>query len=142
LAAEKEALPQIRPAAVPDRWFLHARFSHGAHRVLECAACHTRAPRSRQTSDVLIPGIELCRECHHKTESRWPRQIAAAPTQCTACHAYHDRAANPDWDGPLKIRSLLEPDPGKEPAGRPGTLSFERYLRGLGEVFRTNRPSR
>jgi hypothetical protein len=137
-----QALPQIRAASVPARWFMHARFLHRSHRELECSSCHTRAARSRQTSDVLIPGIELCRECHQNTESRWPRQTPAAPTRCTACHAYHDRAAESDWDGPLKIRSLLEPDPGKEPAGPPGALSFERYLRGLGEFFRTNRPSR
>jgi hypothetical protein len=136
-----QALPEIRPAAVPDRWFMHARFSHRSHRVLECAACHTRAARSRQTSDVLIPGIEICRECHYKTESRWPRQNAAAPTQCITCHAYHEQGVNADWDGPLKIRSLREPEPGKEPAGSTRALSVERYLRALQEVFRTNQPS-
>jgi hypothetical protein len=137
-----QSLPEIRPAAVPDRWFMHARFSHRSHRVLECAACHTRAARSRQTGDELIPGIEICRECHYKTESRWQRQNDAAPTQCITCHAYHEQAANPDWDGPLKIRSLREPEPGKKPAEPTRALSVERYLRVLQEVFGTNQPSR
>jgi hypothetical protein len=132
-------LPEIRPAAMPERWFLHGRFSHRSHRVLECNACHTRAAKSRRTGDVLVPGLQICQECHQKSQGSWLSPSSAAPTQCTTCHLYHERSANPDWDGPLNIRRLREPEPGKEAQGEHQTLSLQRYLRALIDAFQVTR---
>jgi hypothetical protein len=130
-----QIVPQIKPASIPDRWFIRGQFSHRSHRVLECNACHTRASRSRRTNDVLIPGIQICQECHRKAEARWSSQNTAAPTACTTCHSYHERAVRPDWDGPLNIRRLNEPDTEKGAPVATQSLSFQRYLKSLREVF-------
>ena len=49
---------------MPDRWFAHGGFNHEKHRVVSCAECHPKAKGSEKTSDVLLPGVESCRNCH------------------------------------------------------------------------------
>jgi predicted CXXCH cytochrome family protein len=73
--------------AARDRWFPFARFSHDSHRMLECTACHDAA-NSTQTSDVLMPAIDTCRQCHNRTAT-------GVRSDCLECHQYHDRAAEP-----------------------------------------------
>lgn len=128
-------LPKIEPPDVPDRWFQHARFSHRSHRVLECNACHTRASKSRRTADVLIPGIQICQECHHQAGRSWLSQGAAAPTACSTCHVYHNQAGNRDWDGPQTVRRLLEENESKPTSTAGHMSSFERYVKKLATVF-------
>lgn len=105
---QRESGPAVAMPNIPERWFPHARFSHRSHRVLECTGCHTRAARSRKSENVLVPGIEICQGCHRQEPAGWLRQAKSAPLQCTTCHTYHERAANPDWDGPLSVHRLLE----------------------------------
>lgn len=105
---QRESGPAVAMPNMPERWFPHARFSHRSHRVLECTGCHTRAARSRKSENVLIPGIEICQGCHRQEPPGWLRQVKSAPFQCTTCHSYHERVANPDWDGPLSVHRLLE----------------------------------
>ena len=136
LEENRTTLPVVKAAAMPAQWFASARFSHGSHRVLECGACHTRASKSRRTSDVLIPGIQICQECHKQSDARWPAQPASAPTACLTCHDYHQRSANPDWDGPLNLRRFREPDEGKPAPDSLQPYSYSRYLNALTEAFR------
>jgi predicted CXXCH cytochrome family protein len=75
-------LPQYAPSRIRQVWFEHSIFSHERHRMLRCAECHDAAA-SRDTKDVLLPGIELCRKCHNP-------QVGAR-TECAECHRYHDR---------------------------------------------------
>jgi hypothetical protein len=131
----KSAVPAVAMPNVTARWFPHARFSHLAHRVLECTGCHTRAARSRKTEDVLIPGIETCQGCHRKEPAGWLQQASSAPLQCTTCHAYHEGAANPDWDGPLSVHRLLE---GEETRTEPATTrpySVVRFVQRVAAGF-------
>lgn len=81
--------------ATPRRWFASAQFDHAAHRNLSCRACHEPAWRSVETAEALLPDIDsryagaaACVDCHH------PDRGAArgAPSQCVACHLYHDPA--------------------------------------------------
>ena len=126
-------------AATPnmtERWFPHALFSHRSHRVLECTGCHTRAAKSRKSENVLIPGIETCQGCHRQEPAGWLQQPKSAPLQCTTCHTYHERVANPDWDGPLSVHQLLE---GEETQAEPTTTQpysivrfFQRMAGGFG----------
>ena len=114
----ESGVPAVPMPNIPGRWFPHARFSHSSHRVLECTGCHTRAARSRKSENVLIPGIEICQGCHRQEPAGWLRQAKSAPLQCTTCHTYHERVANPDWDGPLSVHRLLE---GEENQAEPTT---------------------
>jgi hypothetical protein len=79
----REPLPDVAKAAIPARWLTHAYFDHDAHQGVACTGCHARASSSHETSDVLIPGIQTCRQCHHAGSN-------AAESRCFECHVYHD----------------------------------------------------
>jgi len=79
-------LPAVAKSSIPERWLLHANFSHNSHRLLTCVACHNGAPDSRDTKDVLLPGIASCRSCHEQQGGKRD----AANGNCSECHAYHD----------------------------------------------------
>jgi hypothetical protein len=71
---------------VPDWWFAHARFDHEKHQAAAvCAKCH-QADQSAATSDVLLPSIATCRECHGAAATNIASGVGAS---CTQCHEYH-----------------------------------------------------
>jgi hypothetical protein len=76
-------LPKIEPARTTTRWLPHARFDHDAHRGFSCVGCHGAALSSRESSDVLVPGIENCKTCHAPGADH-------AESRCFECHTYHD----------------------------------------------------
>jgi hypothetical protein len=84
--AGEGALPRVAPANLNARWLKQANFNHFAHAAVECERCHSAAAGSERASDVLIPGIAVCRECHTTSG----RGAASAGTQCLECHQYHD----------------------------------------------------
>lgn len=88
---------QIPSARPPDRWYKMSVFAHNSHRMLRCVACHPAA-QSTRTSDVLMPRIEVCRQCHGPQAPGRP-----AASNCVVCHDYHDHAADPDYDGLLGL---------------------------------------
>ena len=64
----------------PSRAFIHA-----PHANLPCAHCHA-ADTSSISSDVLLPPIADCRDCHLGEAA-----AAAVPSTCTMCHVYHQK---------------------------------------------------
>ncbi len=78
-----DSLPAVAKSAITARWLPHAEFDHKAHQMVQCASCHVKAPDSRETSDVLIPGVQTCQQCHHAGKD-------AAEARCFECHTYHD----------------------------------------------------
>jgi hypothetical protein len=102
-------VPLIVDPAIPAVWFSHARFAHRAHRMLECVACHTDVATSKKATDVLVPGIQLCRECHRAVTQEGPvaQHQNSASTQCVSCHVYHDKAGDVDWNGPFTVQRVL-----------------------------------
>ena len=98
----KASLPAIAKSSIPTRWFLHAEFDHNSHRFLTCTACHDRTPESRQTADILLPGIATCRSCH---EDGGERQDAANG-RCSECHSYHDWTKERPTKGKFTIPQL------------------------------------
>lgn len=74
---------RIAPVHQTVRYFQNGWFDHAAHRTESCVSCHD-APRSRAASDLLLPDIESCRECHGGEASR-----ADVPSSCAMCHDYH-----------------------------------------------------
>ena len=86
------AFPQVTPAGITTRWLKRASFDHAPHSITVCATCHAKAAGSQQASDILIPGVEVCRNCH--TQSR--KAVVAAGSNCVECHAYHDWSKEKD----------------------------------------------
>jgi hypothetical protein len=86
---------RVVPTNVAPLWFRHARFNHRAHHAISCRECHpaayaeppggTSVTPSMQSSDVLVPRIETCRQCHAPAS----RNGGGAAFDCTECHRYH-----------------------------------------------------
>jgi hypothetical protein len=95
-------LPAVAKSSIPARWFLHAEFNHDSHRLLTCTACHDRTPESRDTADILLPGIASCRSCH---QNGGPRRDAASG-RCSECHSYHDWSKEQPTNGKFTIPQL------------------------------------
>ena len=76
-----DRLPQITPTNIPTGWMPRARFDHSAHQLTGCTSCHA-ATTSRLTSDVLMPAIATCQQCHKPTRG--------AESRCFECHEYHE----------------------------------------------------
>lgn len=85
---------KVRPISVSDAFYPRSPFDHAAHEIkgLDCESCHA-AGTSSLSDDILLPKIELCRECHVGEESyRKGGEFAEGtfPTNCLTCHAFHD----------------------------------------------------
>ncbi len=90
---------QIAPVRVSGVWYKGANFTHAKHATAKCDDCH-RARESKESADLLIPGIEKCRSCHAGAYAK--DKVA---TTCIACHAYHPPAP------PVPIRHTDAPSP-------------------------------
>jgi hypothetical protein len=99
--AGPDSLPVVAKSAIAARWLPHANFDHEAHQLVACASCHAKASASTETSDVLIPGIRVCRECHHSGRN-------AAEARCFECHAYHDWSKEKHVNAGYTIPQLIE----------------------------------
>ncbi|MDE2256447.1 MAG: cytochrome c3 family protein, partial [Xanthomonadaceae bacterium] len=77
----------VAPVRVSGVWYADAKFTHARHTTIKCADCHVGAPKSKQSSDLLIPGIANCRTCHGGAKAK--NKVA---TTCIACHDYHQSA--------------------------------------------------
>jgi hypothetical protein len=61
-----------------------ARFDHDAHRLESCESCHGKVRESTSASDILLPRIARCRECH--ADSGKPGKV---DSPCLQCHGHH-----------------------------------------------------
>jgi len=74
----------VVPATVTKDWLPRGRFDHSAHvDMLKCDACHA-AKQSKAATDVLVPKIAVCRDCHGAENAE-----NLVPSTCITCHAYH-----------------------------------------------------
>ena len=85
VVARGTSVPVITPPLMPDRWMPHAQFNHGAHTQVHCTSCH-EAVQSKLTSDVIMPKLQSCVECHG------PK--GGVNSSCTECHHYHNTPPN------------------------------------------------
>lgn len=88
---------RIAPVRMATEWMPRARFSHKSHPQAKCATCHEVAT-SKKSSDVSMPGIETCRDCHGGSR---PAE-ARVTSNCLLCHAFHD--ARHPWDPSFQPR--------------------------------------
>lgn len=84
---------RVRPISLNDSFYPKSPFNHQSHEVgkLTCKSCHA-AETSKLSSDVLLPKIKICRDCHIGEESyRRGGKFAEGtlPTTCLTCHTYH-----------------------------------------------------
>jgi hypothetical protein len=93
ISAGDQGIPPIPQVDLTARWFKHAEFDHSAHQMIVCESCHQKARISTKTSDGLLPGIAVCRQCHvsGKTDG--------AGANCVECHLYHDPAKHKHVEG-------------------------------------------
>lgn len=74
---------QVMPVHQSMRYMMNGWFDHAAHKTESCESCHA-APKSSKSSDLLLPGISTCRECHGGEKAK-----ADVPSGCALCHSYH-----------------------------------------------------
>jgi hypothetical protein len=108
---EGTGLPQSVKAIVPPRWLPRSEFDHEAHRMLACLSCHTQIPNSHKTSDINIPSIALCRQCHKQGGS----SQLAAEGRCFECHSYHDWRKERRITGIMEMAQPKTSNPGQQP---------------------------
>ena len=74
---------EVLPVQVAALWMPKARFDHAAHTTSTCTDCH-EATTSPTSTDVLMPAIATCRDCHLGEHA-----ARALPSTCIMCHDYH-----------------------------------------------------
>ncbi|MEQ1889458.1 MAG: cytochrome c3 family protein, partial [Alphaproteobacteria bacterium] len=92
----------VVPAFVNKNWLPRGRFDHSAHAdMLKCDSCHA-AKTSKKASDVLLPRIAVCKDCHGGENAS-----NKVPSTCITCHDFHLPGGplmvpvkNAGWDGP------------------------------------------
>jgi hypothetical protein len=76
---------RVAPVRVSGEWFPKAHFTHRKHITMDCAECHD-ARASKSSTDLLLPDIANCRQCHAGEEGARDRLRSS----CIACHGYHE----------------------------------------------------
>ncbi len=75
---------QVDPVRITQDWMPRAGFSHLSHGTTPCKHCHAAAETSKASSDVLMPRIKVCRECHGGSAD-----TSRLPSECGMCHRFH-----------------------------------------------------
>lgn len=117
------ALPSVAPPEIPRRWFSKALFNHRDHfsSRIECRHCHfvhsesgSEKPAgpiaSVSATDVLIPRLETCLECH--TDGK-------ESNNCAFCHTFHPEPDEPERKAPRSERFEAALSFRLEPGRRP-----------------------
>ena len=80
----KEVPWEVTPVHVTDHWLPKSRFPHAKHQTSNCVNCHD-VEKSDKSSDVSIPTINKCRECH--VGSKQAKTLISS--SCDPCHNFH-----------------------------------------------------
>lgn len=86
---------RIAPVHIVDAYLSRGAFNH---RVPEhrqdpagrptCTTCHA-AGTSTRSSDLLLPRLAVCAECHGAVASATLPEASVASADCATCHSYH-----------------------------------------------------
>jgi len=89
VAADNDMPWRVQPVRLTEAFFPRANFSHAAHdtEVTACSNCHNAA-QSESASDLLMPDIETCRDCHGSGSAR-RNDSSLIPSACVMCHSFH-----------------------------------------------------
>lgn len=91
---------RIVPVRLTTRWMPRAQFDHAKHSGEKCTSCHETAMDSEATSDILLPRIARCRQCHGGAAA-----AAKVSSDCVMCHAFHIPTHEP-WGAENKVAAL------------------------------------
>jgi hypothetical protein len=87
---------RVQPVKQTDAHFSKGWFDHQAHDETPCADCHTSARRSQLASDLLVPGINQCRDCHVGEGGAALASVRdPVKSSCAMCHDYHMDGGRP-----------------------------------------------
>lgn len=87
---------RVMPVTQTARFLEKGWFDHDAHAETQCADCHTAATASKQASDMLVPGLRQCRDCHvGEGGARIVKVATATASPCAMCHEYHSDGGKP-----------------------------------------------
>lgn len=114
---------QIKPVRVADRWLPFSEFNHAKHKTSACGDCHDAA-KSKTSADVMIPGLESCRECHGGVQEKKGKLASS----CVTCHVFHGKKEFMMGDrtgmtthgaggAPLRIKPAASGSPKSDPGG-------------------------
>ena len=106
--------PDLIPVNLPDRFLGHGFFTHKGHEDEECTSCH-EADTSKVATDLLLPNVESCQDCHTGEalkENEQPFVLASGikgmidrgekvTSSCAMCHGYHTPTAPWPGDHPI-----------------------------------------
>jgi hypothetical protein len=81
---------KIAPIPPLHAWMPNVKFEHSKHLSAQCTDCHA-APTSKKASDVLMPDIKECRDCHVGKE---PVENKVT-SDCGLCHGFHMPSDHP-----------------------------------------------
>lgn len=84
----------VKPVVLSRRYMTKGWFDHAAHDTETCASCHA-VKQSRFASDVSLPKLAKCQECHGGQDAK-----KEVPSSCAMCHDYHMTGF-----APLMVRS-------------------------------------
>jgi predicted CXXCH cytochrome family protein len=104
---------QVLPVKINDDWYADARFDHQSHLTQShqsgdslCLTCHN-ADTSGESSDVLMPGIAQCTDCHG--DKAHTDRVAL---DCVSCHDYHRLSAADHSEGMERLmKGVTHGDP-------------------------------
>lgn len=105
-----QGLPAIASPEIPFRWLLQTSFNHEKHRVWDCIACHKQATTSTKTSDVMLPDIESCRQCHSPRATSDHNKTGGVADNCVLCHTYHQPNTGAHTHQGQSIKELISPN--------------------------------
>jgi hypothetical protein len=73
----------VKPVRLSESWMPLSIFKHEGHKNMQCNACHD-AEVSESATDVLMPNLASCRNCHGGEDSSGLLQ-----STCVTCHDFH-----------------------------------------------------
>jgi len=96
---------RVDPIRITEHWMPKSQFDHYSHRTSDCSLCHNAA-NSDDSSDVLMPNLDLCEACHTGARTHEDK----TPSSCISCHQFHSPKQD-DWRETLEsgsARKLIE----------------------------------
>ncbi len=100
--ATRNGRADVMPVHLRSGYLLNGWFDHKEHEQAKCSTCH-EAESSGTATDLLLPGIAICRDCHLGEDA--PR--AEVPSSCAMCHSYHPKKGRLPDDHPETDRKRV-----------------------------------
>jgi predicted CXXCH cytochrome family protein len=88
--SDDEGQFEVTKPDTPAHWLPGSIFNHSKHQHITCESCHGAVKESESSSDLLMPGIITCAQCHHDRGRN-----GMVESNCVMCHSYHEQLPLP-----------------------------------------------